>query len=170
MRRLSPLALVSLVTAGCGGGDSAATPPPEPGSFQDRTATVLVGDVTTTYTLDACEIADDTFHLTGRSESGGTLEAQGVVKDNGRGVVLGSTGIIVTAIEDLQPVGLSAFGEDAWADRDGSGPAPGVIGNARVNDPLVQEAGQVAVVDPDEQPTGDELRTFSLDAYCDEQG
>ena len=171
MRRLSPLALVSLVAVGCSSeGGSDATPPPEAGSFDDRTASVLVGDGTTAFTLDSCEITDDSFHLTGRSESGATLEALGDVGGNGRAVPIESTGLVMTAIEDLQPIGHSAFGEDAWTDRGGSGEPPGAVGNARVNGPLIQMAGEVGVVDEDEQLSGGEPQTFSLDAYCDEQG
>lgn len=170
MRRLSPLALVSLVAAGCGDGSSEGTPPPEPGSFQDRTASVLLGDSTVMFTIDSCVLGDGAFHLTGRSESGATLEALGEVGDNGRAVPIESGGIVVTAIEDLQPIIRSAFGEDAWTDRGRTGEPPGDMGNARVNGPLIQMAGAIGVVDADDRLTGAEPQTFSLDAYCDEQG
>lgn len=160
--------MAALVAAGCGDDRAASSSAaPEPGSYTDHRATVLVDSTLTLFTLDSCRSDDHAFHMTGRSESGATLEAMGEMDDDGKTVVLASTGIFVTAIEDLRPIGRSAFGEDAWTDRGRTGEPPGAIPAARVNGALIQAGGQIAVVDEDEQPTSDEVESFSLDAYCD---
>lgn len=155
MRRLAPIALVALLAAsGCGR---------EP-SFPDRTARLTVGDRTTTMVVDACGLDGQTFRLAARAETGEVLQAVVGVESDGETGVPRSTGITVFGFDQVD---LSAFGDEAWARRGQPDAAPGTIETARIRGARIQASGEAAVVDADEEPIGDQLLAFSLDARCD---
>jgi hypothetical protein len=156
MRRLVPAVVLLGTLTACGR---------EP-AFADRTARVTIGDRTTTFTVDACGLEGQTFRLAGRAESGAVLQAAVGVESDGETGVPRSTGITVYGFDQVD---LAAFGDESWARRGKEGEAPGEVGTARIRGARVQAAGEAAVVDSDEVPTGDQLLPFSLDARCDEQ-
>ncbi len=172
MRRLSPLALVSLVAAGCGqdaattSTTTSTTESPFATGFTDRTATVFLDGRTLHFTLDSCGLDSRAFHLAGRDGSGATLEAVVVVEDDGRTGVPEATWITVS---DLDGLDLSAFGEEAWAEQGPGGEAAGRIGASRIDSISIAAGGDLAVVDEDGRPTGEERPGFLLDAFCDEE-
>ncbi|HEU5151876.1 MAG TPA: hypothetical protein VFU19_15370 [Iamia sp.] len=154
MRRLAPALVLLGALAGCGR---------EP-AFPDRTARVTVGGRTTTFTVDACGLDGQTFRLAARSESGAVLQATVGVESDGETGVPRSTGFTLFGWDTVD---LAAFGDEAWARRGGEGEAPGEVETARIRGARIQAAGEAAVVDADEVPTGDQVLAVSLDARCD---
>lgn len=153
-RTLARVALaVAVAVAGCGR---------EP-SFPDRVARVTTDGRTIEFELDSCGLDGQTAFLVGRTESGATLQAVVGVEPDGETGVPDSTGITVQDFDTP----LSAFGDEAWARRGETGPAPGSIETARIRGARIQASGRAAVVDGDEVPTGDGLVAIGLDARCD---
>ncbi len=154
MRRLVPALLLVVALAACGR---------EP-AFPDRTARVTVGDRTRTFAVDGCTLDGQTFVLAARAESGAVLQATVGVEADGETGVPRSTGFTVYGWDQVD---LAAFGEEAWARRGGAGDPPGTIDSARIRGARVQAAGEAAVVDQDDRPTGDQRLAIGIDARCD---
>lgn len=174
MRRLSPLALVSLVAAGCGGDSAAESSPtttapvttapvvaPEPG--QER-ATILVDqDPELVFALDTCEYDELTYHLGGRAPSGEAFEAVVVMEPTGYEGVSPAASLTMSDAEGTE---MSAIGAEAWAQRGGTGTPPGEISVTRNLRAVVEITGAFALVDEDEQPTSDPDHRFMMHVYC----
>jgi hypothetical protein len=95
------------------------------------------------------------------------LQATVGVEGDGETGVPRSTGLTVYGYDQVD---LAAFGDESWARRGRDGEAPGGVETARIRGARVQAAGEAAVVDADEVPTGGQLLPFSLDARCDAEG
>lgn len=162
-----------LGTTGCGGDE-----------FADRTAEVTVDGETTKFELDACGLDGETVFVVGRTDGGAVLQAvvgvtflsappeggtavtdESAVPDGdpvpNEEAVPESSGLTV----DVDDVTWASFGAEAWARRDGTGPAPGSVTSARVRGARIQLSGQATQLDAAGQP---ETVPIELDARCDD--
>lgn len=134
--------------------------------FEDRTAIVEIGARTYTFEVDACGLDGTDAFVVGATEGGAVLQAiVGVTEDDPEEGVPEATGITITD----DGVDLGAFGAVSWERRDGSGPAPGRVVDARIRGSRVQASGDLATLDEDgNSVAGSEGVSFTLDARCDE--
>jgi hypothetical protein len=157
---------------GCGGRDE----------FQDRTARLTVGGVTSELELDSCGLDGSTVFLVGRGPGTVVLQAVVGVEDDGRTGVTASTGLTVEGGGWVKEApnsavladSLGASGVESWERRDQTGRAPGAITSAEVRGARIQVEGRLEPLDissglPIARSTTDALVVpFRLDARCDE--
>lgn len=141
------------VLAACGGG------------FEDRTASVVIGDDTTTFEVDSCGLEQATVFVVGRADGGRILQLVVSLDDDGATGITDSTGFSVDAEDGTE---LAAFGPEAWSRRDMTGTPPGEVVGARVEGSRIQVSGRAVEVDAGGRPVaGGTDATVRLDARCD---
>ncbi len=158
-------------TSGCGRSE-----------FEDRTAQLTVGDVTSTLELDSCGLDGSTIFVVGRGPGNVVLQAVVGLADDGETGVAASTGLTVDGGRWVQESpnsavladALGASGAESWERRGQSGRVPGSITSAVLRGARIQVAGRL---EPLDASTGlpiaasvDQARPvpFRLDARCDE--
>jgi hypothetical protein len=165
------LSLLLLLAAGCGRSE-----------FEDRTARLTVGDVTSELDLDSCGLDGSTVFLVGRGPGAVVLQAVVGVEDDGSTGVTASTGITVEGGGWVREApnsavlaeSLGASGVESWERRGQTGRAPGSISSAVVRGARIQVEGRLEPLDASSglpiagSPADARLVPFRLDARCDE--
>lgn len=147
----------TLVLSACGGDD-----------LEDRTATVAIGERTTTFTIESCGLDETTLFVVARSSGGDVLQAVVGLEDDLTTGLIDSTGLTVTD----EGNDLAGFGKEAWARREGVGPPPGAITEANLRGSRIQARGRLVGLDDTVAGTpelGTQEMAFTLDARCDDQ-
>ena len=150
--------------------------------FEDRTARLTVGDVTSELELDTCGLDGSTVFLVGRGPGAVVLQAVVGVDDDGRTGVTASTALTVEGGGWVQKApnsavladSLGASGVESWERRDQTGRPPGAITSAAVRGARIQVEGRLEPLDtssgrPIARSTTDAVVVpFRLDARCDD--
>lgn len=150
---VAAMGVAASVLTACGGG------------FEDRTASVVVGDDTTTFEVDSCGLEQATVFVVGRADGGRILQLVISLDDDGATGISDSSGFTVDADDGTE---FAAFGAEAWSRRAMTGPPPGEVVGARVEGSRIQASGRAVEVDADGRPAaGGTAATVRLDARCD---